>query len=123
MFPLFHLFRFKTRFASDDCGQFRRRISCYLRMAWIPFLFGYETLTAQTTVRGLPFTRSYSLEDIGYGPRGSNLGFDRYGRVAVIHDDVYAVLNDTTWLNIADANTPGRKPMANVLIAPNGQTF
>ena len=55
-----------------------------------------------SSVRGLPFTRRYSLEDIGYGPRGARLNFDRFGRIAVIHDGVYAVLNDSHWFNLAD---------------------
>src|SRR4051812_32283949 len=123
MFPLLPLHRIMTRFASYGCSHIRRRIVCGLRVVGIPFLLGYVTLTAETPVRGLPFTRSYSLEDIGYGPRGSNLGFDRFGRVAVIHDDVYAVLNDTTWLNIVDANTSARIPMSNILAAPDGQRY
>lgn len=73
-------------------------------------------------VRGVPFTRSYSLEDIGYGPRGARLGFDRFGRVAVIHDGVYAVLNDTTWLSIA-ARRPERIQMSNVVTAADGLMY
>ena len=43
------------------------------------------------SIRGLPFSRIYSLEDVGYVPRGSRLNFDAFGRVAVIHEGVYAV--------------------------------
>ena len=65
----------------------------------------------------------YSLEDIGYVPRGSRLNFDSFGRVAVIHDGVYAVLNDTTWLNIADADEAARMPMTSVMQGGDGRTY
>ncbi len=78
---------------------------------------------AEETVRGVPFTRSYSLEDIGNVPRGSRLGFDRFGRVAVIHDAVYAVLNDGVWLNLAEAGGRDRVPMANVAQAGDGRGY
>ncbi len=74
------------------------------------------------SVRGLPFTRRYSLEDIGYGPRGARLDFDRFGRVAVIHDGVYAILNDTTWSNIAERGVD-RITMSNVAAAPDGRMY
>ncbi|HYD85007.1 MAG TPA: sensor histidine kinase, partial [Opitutus sp.] len=77
---------------------------------------------ASSPARGLPFTRRYSLEDIGYGPRGARLDFDRFGRVAVIHDGVYAVLNDTIWSNIADRN-PDRVTMSNVISAGDGHMY
>ncbi len=74
-------------------------------------------------VRGLPFSRIYSLEDIGYVPRGSRLDFDPFGRVAVIHDGVYAVLNDTTWANIVDTDESSRTPMLSVVPAADGRTY
>lgn len=74
-------------------------------------------------VRGLPFSRTYSLEDIGYVPRGSHLNFDAFGRIAVIHDGVYAVLNDTAWLNVIDADQAARVPMTEVVHAGYGRTY
>jgi signal transduction histidine kinase len=71
----------------------------------------------------MSFTRSYSLEDIGHVPRGSRLGFDRFGRIAVIHDAVYAVLNDSTWLNLAEEGGPGRLPISNAVQAADGGTY
>ncbi|ACB76510.1 sensor histidine kinase [Opitutus terrae] len=79
--------------------------------------------SAKAPVRGMPFIRSYSLGDIGPVPRGSRLGFDRFGRVAVIHDAVYAVLNDTVWLNIAERGGRDRISMTNVVQAPDGRTY
>lgn len=74
-------------------------------------------------VRGVPFTRSYSHEDIGNVPRGSRLGFDRFGRVAVIHDAVYSVLNDSVWLNLAEPGGVGRVSMTNVVQAADGRGY
>ena len=74
-------------------------------------------------IRGLPFSRTYSLEDVGYVPRGSRLNFDSFGRVAVIHDGVYAVLNDTTWLNVADIDGSARTPMTEVVHTGYGRSF
>jgi signal transduction histidine kinase len=76
-----------------------------------------------SSIRGLPFSRSYSLEDVGFVPRGSRLGFDAFGRVAVIHDGVHAVLNDTTWLNLADTATPNRTAIMYVVRAPDGNSY
>ena len=74
-------------------------------------------------MRGLPFSRSYSLEDIGYVPRGSQLNFDAFGRVAVIHEGVYAVLNDTAWSNLADLNDPAHYPMYEVVHGEDGHSY
>lgn len=54
---------------------------------------------AQTALRGLPFIRTYALDDIGNVPRGLRLGFDRFGRVAVMYDGIYTVLNDAVWVD------------------------
>lgn len=86
-------------------------------------LGGFFTVPARAEVRGLPFSRSYSLDDVSYLPRGSRLSFDLFGRVAVIHDGVFAVLNDTVWLNIADPEGSSRTPMTMVVHAGYGQTF
>ena len=74
-------------------------------------------------VRGMPYIRSYSLGDIGAVPRGSRLGFDRFGRLAVIHDAVYSVLNDTAWLNIAEQGGKDQVAMVNVVSAPDGRSY
>lgn len=78
---------------------------------------------AAPAARGTPFTRSYSYEDIGNVPRGSRLGFDRFGRLAVIHDAVYSVLNDSVWLNLAEQGGPGRVSMANVVQGLDGRSY
>ncbi|MBL9199827.1 MAG: sensor histidine kinase [Opitutaceae bacterium] len=78
---------------------------------------------AAGNIQGLPFSRTYSLEDIGYVPRGSRLNFDAFGRIAVIHDGVFAVLNDTAWLNIVDAEQAARTPMTDVVHAGYGRSY
>lgn len=75
------------------------------------------------STHGLPFTHVYSMEVIGFGTHGARLGFDRFGRVAVIHGGIYTVLNDTTWVNIADTKGPDGVQMANVVQAPDGHSY
>ncbi len=50
---------------------------------------------------GIPFTRAYSLDDVGV-TRNLKLGFDPIGRLAAIDRDNYVVLNDSTWINQID---------------------
>ena len=78
---------------------------------------------AASSTRGAPFTRSYSHEDIGNVPRGSRLGFDRFGRLAVIHDAIYAVLNDSVWINLAEPGGRRLLSMANVVQAGDGRSY
>lgn len=52
-------------------------------------------------VEGLPLTRFYPFEEIGRVSRGPNLGFDPLGRVAVVQQDEYLVLNDSLWLRLS----------------------
>ena len=56
---------------------------------------------------GLPFTRSYALAEIGDIPRGARLSFDTLGRIAVTNNGSVIVLNDATWMDIAERNPPG----------------
>jgi len=114
----------------------RKALSCLVgrvrnlhRLRWIfivVYCLGNLIQSAEgerTAIRGVPFTRSYSLEDIGNVPRGSRLGFDRFGRIAVMHDAVYAVLNDSVWLNLAEPGGKDRIMMSNVVQAPDGRTY
>ncbi|MEO6243794.1 MAG: sensor histidine kinase [Opitutaceae bacterium] len=71
----------------------------------------------------MPFFRTYSLEEVSHVPRGSHLNFDSFGRIAVIHDGVYAVLNDTTWINVADPGESARTPMTDVVHAGYGYCY
>ncbi len=65
-----------------------------------------------TPVRGLPATRLYTFEEIGKVTRGSQLTFDANGRVALVQDGDYVVLNDDTWINLADKAPGGIQMLA-----------
>lgn len=56
-------------------------------------------------VEGMPITRAYPLEEIGGVSRGGRLTFDQFGRVAVIQEGAYVVLNDTYWTDIAASDS------------------
>src|SRR5688500_11741868 len=96
-----------------------------LLLLWAASAAQANTTPANTSerARGLPFSRTYSLDGIGYVPRGSRLNFDSFGRSAVIHDGVYAVLNDTAWINIAHAAESTRTPMSDVVHAGYGRSY
>jgi len=51
---------------------------------------------------GLPPFRFYSLEEIGDVTPGFRLGFDPLGRVAIVRNNQYLVLNDDEWLNLLE---------------------
>lgn len=63
------------------------------------------------------------MDEIGYVPRSARLDFDAFGRVAVIHEGVYAVLNDTTWLNLAREEPSTGVAVSNVVQARDGQMY
>lgn len=75
------------------------------------------------SVRGIPFSRSYSFEDIGHVPRGSRLGFDQFGRLSVIHETIYTVLNDSTWIDLAGQDVQDRVPLICAEPAPDGHHY
>ena len=81
-----------------------------------------EDTAVASAVRGLPFTRSFPLEEIGSAPRGARLSFDSFGRLAVVYDGVYSVLNDTVWLDLAE-NTRASRTMANVVPGTDGRSY
>lgn len=72
---------------------------------------------AATQPRGLPFIRTYPLDEIGNVPRSLRLGFDAHGRVAVMYDGIYAVLNDSVWVSRIDPTSPSRVRMATLVFA------
>ena len=70
---------------------------------------------AQT--RGLPFIRTYPLDEIGNVPRGLRLGFDAFGRVAVMYDGIYSVLNNSAWVDRIDKTAESRLRMTTIKVA------
>jgi signal transduction histidine kinase len=77
---------------------------------------------APEKIHGLPFTRFYSFEEIGNSARGSRLSFDAHGRLAVVHAGEYMVLNDTTWIDLADKDLNGPE-MQRVVFGPDGNAY
>ncbi len=71
---------------------------------------------------GLPPSRFYSYDEIGNITRNAHIGFDALGRLAVIDEDAYVVLNDNVWLDlIAPGKTPDR--MQEVAADDTGRMF
>lgn len=81
-----------------------------------------QTGTRAAPTYGLPVTRNYALDEIGDLSRGVRLEFDRFGRLAVIGSDSCVVLNDTTWIDIAnqDDDIP---PVAIIVTDARGHSF
>src|ERR1035437_3912032 len=77
---------------------------------------------AARVFNGLPFTRSYALAEIGDIPRGARLSFDALGRIAVINDGSVIVLNDATWMDIAE-KSPSGEPVLQFLREKGGTTY
>ncbi len=67
--------------------------------------------------RGLPYIRTYPLDEIGSVPRGLRLGFDAFGRVAVMYDGIYAVLNDSAWVERIDPASASKVRMTTIRVA------
>lgn len=92
---------------SQDCTNFselirarsKRNYGIILILLTLTLLLP-TTLVAAETI-GQPFTRRYSLDEIGVSS-GSFLGFDQIGRVAVISGGKYTVLNDSTWISLIE---------------------
>jgi signal transduction histidine kinase len=66
---------------------------------------------------GLPFAKPYALEDIG-AFRGARICFDRMGRLAVIGERSFTVLNDNTWIDIS---TKGPASLIMSVVVNDGQ--
>jgi signal transduction histidine kinase len=73
-------------------------------------------------VRGLPFTRFYSFDEIGSVSAGARLTFDPIGRLGVMYQGAYFVLNDTAWLDIAGKDR-GNLEMMQVVGDGSGRFF
>ena len=73
-------------------------------------------LTRSEETKGLPFIRTYPLDEIGGVPRGLRTGFDSFGRFAVMYDGIYSVLNDSTWVNRIDAESANRIRMTTIRV-------
>ena len=82
-------------------------------LCWCPL----AALAGTDQPRGLPFIRTYPLDEIGSVPRGLRLGFDAFGRVAVMYDGIYSVLNDSAWVDRIDAGATSKVQMTTIKVA------
>lgn len=57
--------------------------------------------------RGAPCTRFYSYDEIGGISTGVELSFDPAGRLALVQNSSYIVLNDESWLEVLGKNPTG----------------
>jgi signal transduction histidine kinase len=80
-----------------------RQCRWLLRLAAAGLLLAASTASAEPA-HGLPFSRSYSFEDVGDISRGAHLSFDRFGRLVVVQDGAFVVLNDNAWLDLGAKN-------------------
>lgn len=84
-----------------DCSKTPHRWirpACLLAVLWL-LPAAARSLDTQP-MKGLPFTRFYSFDEIGDVSRGARLSFDAHGRLAVFHDGTYLVLNDDAWIDL-----------------------
>ncbi len=75
----------------------------FLLLACLPLTRGFSESPSRSAEIGVPFNRSYSLDEIGVS-RGARLSFDPIGRLAVFQGNKYVVLNDSNWINLFDEN-------------------
>jgi hypothetical protein len=73
-----------------------------LRCWWLVLML--TSPVGLAAMEGLPVTRFYPFEEIGNVSRGAHLNFDVFGRIAVVQRGTYAVLNDNTWLELAESD-------------------
>src|SRR5574344_2135535 len=94
--------------------------SAWLLCSWV--LAAGNQATAREQARGLPFIRSYPLDEIGNAPRGLRLGFDEFGRLAVMYDGIYTVRNDSAWLDRIGTSASKEMRMTTIAVS-NGQHY
>jgi len=107
---------------SPERGALARRISEFLSVVFLATLGTAMASEAPVDLRGLPFTRFYSFDEIGDVSAGARLAFDPLGRLAVVHQGAFVVLNDTTWLDIASKEA-SEDPMLQVVDDGDGHFY
>lgn len=68
-------------------------------MALIPLLQAANPLPVW---KGLPYIRVFPFDEIGDISSGAELSFDKNGRLAIVQNGFCIVLNDDSWINVAD---------------------
>jgi signal transduction histidine kinase len=85
----------------------RRTVPTAAFVFWCLAISTPTTARAENAIEGLPLTRFYPFEEIGNVSRGAHLNFDIFGRIAVLQRGAYVVLNDSTWLDLAETDPDG----------------
>jgi len=78
-------------------------------LAWLMLLASLEAASPLESVRGMPFIRFYSFEEIGQVTHASRLSFDPSGRIAIMHEGNFVVLNDSVWISRAEDKPDGAR--------------
>jgi len=71
-------------------------------------------------VIGYSPSRRIPLADIGQVISEAQLSFDRFGRVTLVDDGMYCVLNDSTWINLIGRN---QAPLMNTVLGSDGEAY
>lgn len=107
-----------------NCRGLKRRCRPGVRLiAWFAILSLVLAIhpralwAGDAQARGLPFIRTYPLDEIGSVPRGLRLGFDSFNRFAVMYDGIYSVLNDSVWVNQIDPDAADRTLMTTIRVS------
>lgn len=73
-------------------------------------------------LRGLPFTRHYSFEEVGEVTAGVQLGNDALNRLTLIQEGAYIVFDGKNWMDLVEQDDPHRN-FAQVAIAADGRSY
>ncbi len=108
-------------FLGSDCLH-RGPLCAFLSLVLLSLAPALHAQPAAATLKGQPFTRFYSFDQIGNVFRGARLSFDAEGRVAVVHDGVYSVLNDESWIDLMEER-PERESFQSVASDADGTRY
>lgn len=81
-------------------SRWRSRIALFVVLALSAQLRGSE-------IKGVPYTRQYSFDDIGAISSGVELSVDFAGRIGLAQNGQYIVLNDESWLTAVSRDAAG----------------
>lgn len=85
------------------------RVRTFWRGAQIAFfaIFAFPNGLAGGEIKGVPYTRQYSFDDIGGISSGVELSFDPFGRIGLAQNGQYIVLNDESWVPSVERGADG----------------
>ncbi len=94
-------------------------------LVWSVALFGsiYSLRAAEGAFEGLPPIRTFPFESIGTVSRSARLSFDGFGRLVVVEEGAYSVLNDAVWLDLSNSGVDEKNSMIALARAPDGKSY